>query len=74
MPPALGLVPDLAGRAVARIPKCRVRAVAYKLENPTSAKAGIYAIPTSEEDRRRLAARIADDAMSGDWPAVTGLE
>ncbi len=42
-----------------------VEAVAYKLENPTSAKAGIYAIPTSEEDRRRLAVRIADESLSG---------
>lgn len=40
-----------------------VEAVAYKLEIPIEASAGIHPIPSSEMDRRRLAARIAGQAV-----------
>ncbi len=38
-----------------------VEAVAYKLENPAAARAGVYRIPSAESDRRQLAARIVEE-------------
>jgi hypothetical protein len=43
-----------------------VEAVAYRIEEPSAAPAGVHAIPDSGDDRRQLAARLAAEAVLTD--------